>query len=52
MNDDLPITLEDKEPDGFDAFIWWAFIALSAVGALSMLGLIFAAVSWLARIAA
>ena len=47
--DDLPITLEGREPDGFDTFLWWAFITLSAVGALSMVGLMFMALNWIIR---
>lgn len=49
MNDDLPITLEDREPDSFDAFLWWAFVALSSVGALAMLGALFMTAGWIIR---
>lgn len=47
--DDPPITLEDREPDSFDSFLWWLFVALSSIGALSMLGLMFAVVNWIIR---
>jgi len=35
--DDLPITMEDREPDSFDDFLWWVFVALSCIGSGTMI---------------
>lgn len=50
MNDnDLPITLEDREPDSFDTILWWTFVVLSALGTLVMIVALLTAASWLLR---
>jgi hypothetical protein len=47
-NDDLPITLEDREPDEFDSYIWRAVIILSIIGGLCMTMIVYRAILWLA----
>ena len=48
-NDDLPISLEDREPDSFDAFLWWVFVFLSTVGTGTMFWVLFKSVAYVIR---
>ena len=48
-DDDLPITMEDREPDSFDDFLWWVFVFLSAVGTGTMFWMLFKGFAFVIR---